>query len=105
MQTVLIPMSIWDLTVKSIFAAHGTMSWAGAWCWCQKYDDGYGIASGNVGWGGIQSGSWEAIAAIEGSGGSHTNSGSISDQGKDPNPSGEVICSLRVGQCLPHPVV
>lgn len=33
---------------------YATWSWAGATAWCASYDDGFGIAHGSVGWGGME---------------------------------------------------
>lgn len=72
---VCIPM----LLILITCVAYGTWSWAGATAWCAKYDDGWGIAHGSVGWGGMESGSWATSAAIAGQyasgGGAVQNSG------------------------------
>ena len=77
----------------TFFAAHGTWSWAGAVSWCLPFDDGWGIADGSVGWGGIASGTWQTYVSIDGT--TDPNSGSISDAGHDPNPSGAGVSYLE----------
>lgn len=59
--------------------AYGTWSWAGATAWCNSYDDGWGIAHGSVGWGGMANGSWTTSASVEGW--SMNNSGNVVNSG------------------------
>jgi hypothetical protein len=73
----------------TFFAAYGTWSWTGAYCWCLKYIDGWGTASANVGWGGMSSGGWTTSATVIGEHRDHTASGgSFTEHGENPNPSG-----------------
>ena len=46
--------------------AYASWSWAGATAWCAPYDDGWGIAHGSVGWGGMAAISWSTSASVNG---------------------------------------
>jgi hypothetical protein len=79
----------------TFFAAHGTWSWTGAFSWCMQFDDGWGISSSNVGWGGMSSGSWETDAYVQGDlRDADGKSGSFTDQGEHPNPSGAAFTQV-----------
>ena len=61
---VCVPVIIVLIGISCI--AYGTWSWAGATAWCASYDDGWAIASGSVGWGGMIAGGWSTYAALGG---------------------------------------
>ena len=59
--------------------AYSSWSWAGASAWCAQYPDGWGTASGSVGWGGVIGGNWSTYASL--SGFSDTDSGFCENAG------------------------
>ena len=46
--------------------AYSSWSWASASAWCAQYPDGWGTASGSVGWGGVIGGNWSTYASLSG---------------------------------------
>ena len=67
------------LIALSCGIAYGTWSWVGATAWCASYPDGWGIAHGSVGWGGMKDGYWGTTATVNGW--SQSNSGVVQHSG------------------------